>query len=305
MKHLIDLSALTAQDLRAILAEGHRRKGLRAGRPKGAPDDDRPLDGHLLAMVFEKRSTRTRASFEVAMRQLGGAGTVYNAADLQLGRGESVADTARVLSRYVDGVMIRANSHGLLEEFAAFSSVPVLNGLTDKSHPCQILADLMTFEERVGPLNGASFAWIGDGNNVLASFLHAAPKLGFSLRICAPPAYAPAPTDLALAQNAYTLCKSPEAAAAGADCILTDTWVSMGDSDEAGRKLAFAPYQVGQAHLDLAARHAIFLHCLPAHRGEEVSAEVIDGPRSAVFDAAENRLHAQKAALLWCFGLID
>ncbi len=303
-RHLIDLSALAAQDLRAILAEAHRRKGLRAGLPKGAPDGDRPLDGRLLAMIFEKNSTRTRASFEMAMRQLGGASAIYNAADLQLGRGESLADTARVLSRFVDGVMIRANAHALLEEFAAFSSVPVLNGLTDKSHPCQILADLMTYEEFVGPLAGARLAWIGDGNNVLASFLHAAPKLGFFLHICTPPGFPPAAADLKLGQGAFTLFEDPARACAGADCVLTDTWVSMGDRDGEARRLAFAPYQVTQAHLDQAAPHAIFMHCLPAHRGEEVTAEVIDGPRSAVFDEAENRLHAQKAALLWCFGLI-
>lgn len=303
-RHFIDISAVAAQDLRAMLAEAHRRKGLRRGQPKGAPDGDRPLDGRILAMIFQKNSTRTRASFEVAMRQLGGAGTVYNAADLQLGRGESVADTARVLSRFVDAVMIRANSHALVEDFAAHASVPVLNGLTDKSHPCQILADLLTYEELIGPLAGARLAWIGDGNNVLASFLHAAPKLGFTLRISTPPAYRPLPADLALAQGTSTLCDDPAEAASGADCLLTDTWVSMGDSDAEARKLAFAPYQITQAHMDRAKPHAIFLHCLPAHRGEEVTAEVIDGPRSAVFDAAENRLHAQKAALLWCFDLL-
>lgn len=303
-RHLIDLSALAAQDLRVILAEAHRRKALRTGLPKGAADSDSPLDGHVLAMIFQKNSTRTRASFEMAMRQLGGASAVYNAADLQLGRGESLADTARVLSRFVDCVMIRANSHSLLEEFAAYSSVPVLNGLTDKSHPCQILADLMTYEERIGPLAGARLAWIGDGNNVLASFLHAAPKLGFVLHICTPPGFSPAMADLRLGQGAYTLFEDPAKACAGVDCVLTDTWVSMGDRDGEARRLAFAPYQVTQAHLDQAAPHAIFLHCLPAHRGEEVTAEVIDGPQSAVFDEAENRLHAQKAALLWCFGRI-
>ncbi len=304
MRHFIDLSRLAAEDLRAMLLAAHRRKAQRAGLPKGAPDSDRPLDGRLLAMIFEKNSTRTRASFDVAMRQLGGGSAMYNAADLQLGRGESVADTARVLSLFVDAVMIRANAHALVEDFAAHASVPVLNGLTDKSHPCQILADVMTYEERVGPLAGAHLAWIGDGNNVLASLLHAAPKLGFALRICTPPGFRPAEADLALADGAYTMIDDPAEAASGADCLLTDTWVSMGDRDVEARKAAFAPYQITQTLMDKAKPHAIFLHCLPAHRGEEVTAEVIDGPRSAVFDAAENRLHAQKAALLWCFYLL-
>lgn len=304
MPHLIDLWALSAEDLRAILADAHARKAGRAGRPKGAPDPDRPLDGRLLAMIFEKNSTRTRASFDVAMRQLGGASAVYNAADLQLGRGESVEDTARVLSRFVDAVMIRAKSHALLEAFAAASDAPVVNGLTDKSHPCQILADLMTIEERLGGIAGRRFAWIGDGNNVLASFLHAAPKLGFTMAVSTPEAYAPNPEDLAHAGGHVELCADPAAAATGADAVITDTWVSMGDTDEEARKAAFAPWRVTAELMARAAPHAIFLHCLPAHRGDEVTAEVIDGPRSAVFDEAENRLHAQKSALLWCFGLL-
>jgi len=301
-RHFLDLWALPAHTLRALLDEARRRKQARQGWPKGKADADRPLEGRLLAMIFEKKSTRTRASFDVAMRQLGGASAVYNADDLQLGRGESIGDTARVLSRFVDAVMIRANAHATVLDFAAASDAPVLNGLTDQSHPCQILADLLTFEERVGPVAGAKLAWLGDGNNVLASFLHAAPKLGFSLAIATPAQYAPKPEDLARAEGCYTLHGDPAAAVAGADAVITDTWVSMGDADEAARKAAFPPFQVTEALMAQAAPHAIFLHCLPAHRGEEVEAAVIDGPRSAVFDEAENRLHAQKAALLWCFG---
>lgn len=300
-RHLIDLWALSPKDLRTILDEALRRKRARTGQPKGLPDADRPLDGRLLAMIFEKKSTRTRASFDVAMRQLGGASAVYNADDLQLGRGETIEDTARVLSRFVDAVMMRANAHATLVDFAAAAEIPVLNGLTDKSHPCQILADLVTIEERIGHISGAKLAWLGDGNNVLASFLHAAPKLGFSLQIATPPAYSASAEDLAHAEGCFSVHADPREAVRGADAVITDTWVSMGDLDEEARKAAFPPFQVTEALLALAAPHAIFLHCLPAHRGEEVEAAVIDGPRSAVFDEAENRLHAQKAALLWCF----
>jgi ornithine carbamoyltransferase len=301
-RSLLDLWALRGADLRAILDEAARRKRARIGLPKGAPDADRPLDGRLLAMIFEKKSTRTRASFEVAMRQLGGASAVYNAADLQLGRGETIEDTARVLSGFFDAAMLRTNSHDTLEAFAAAAEMPVINGLTDQSHPCQILADLLTFEEQVGPLAGSRWAWAGDGNNVLASLLHAAPKLGFTVAAATPPAYRPKPADLARAEGCALLCETAAEAADGADVVVTDTWISMGDADEEERRAAFPAYQVTQALMARAAPRAIFLHCLPAHRGEEVEAAVIDGPRSAVFPAAENRLHAQKAALLWCFG---
>lgn len=303
-RSLLDLWALSGADLRAILNEAARRKQARSGLPKGAPDADRPLDGRLLAMIFEKKSTRTRASFEVAMRQLGGASAVYNASDLQLGRGETVEDTARVLAGFFDAAMLRTNSHATLEAFAAASAMPVINGLTDQSHPCQILADLLTFEELVGPVAGSRWAWLGDGNNVLASLLHAAPRLDFEVAAATPAAYRPKPQDLARAEGRARLFETAQEAAAGADVIITDTWISMGDADEEQRRAAFPPFQVTQALMDRAAPRAIFLHCLPAHRGEEVEAAVIEGPRSAVFTAAENRLHAQKAALLWCFGLL-
>jgi len=303
IRHFLDLHAFKATELRALLDEGHRRKAARAGLPKGAPDPDAPLAGRILAMIFEKKSTRTRVSFDVGMRQLGGATLVMNAADTQLGRGEPIEDTARVLSRMVDAVMIRANDHADVLAFAAASDVPVINGLTDFSHPCQILADLMTIEERIGNVAGKTIAWIGDGNNVCTSFVHAAAKLGFELRIAAPAAYAPRTQEVqaAKAEGALISVSNNAAQAAhGADVIITDTWVSMGDIDEKERLTAFPPFQVTPALMATAQPHAVFLHCLPAHRGEEMTADVIDGPRSAVFDEAENRLHAQKAVLLWC-----
>lgn len=305
-RHFLDLWPLSGVEVRALLDTARARKAARDGLPKARPDIDMPLDGRLLAMIFEKASTRTRASFDVAMRQLGGASAVYNAADLQLGRGETVQDTARVLSRFVDAVMIRANDHAHVLDFAVAADVPVINGLTNRSHPCQILADILTFEEKVGPIAGARLAWVGDGNNVCASFIHAAPKLGYELTIAAPAAYAPPQADIerARAEGAViVVTDDPADAVAGADAIIADTWVSMGDLDRDARLATLAPYQVNAALMARAARHAIFLHCLPAHRGEEVTAEVIDGPQSVVFDEAENRLHAQKAILLWCLGL--
>jgi ornithine carbamoyltransferase len=256
-------------------------------------------------MIFEKNSTRTRVSFEIAMRQLGGACIVLNAADTQLGRGETVEDTARVLSRMVDAVMIRANRHDDVTAFASASDVPVINGLTDMSHPCQILADLLTIEERMGDVAGKTIAWTGDGNNVLASFLHAAPKLGFALKIATPAAYAPRTQEVEAARasgGAITLCKTAEEAVTGADVVVTDTWVSMGDKDKDARLAAFPPFAVTRELMTRARSDALFLHCLPAHRGEEVENEVMDGPRSGVWDEAENRIHAQKSVLLWCFG---
>jgi ornithine carbamoyltransferase len=304
VRHFLDLSALSAADLCALLAAAHARKAARAGRPKGAPDDDAPLASHTLAMIFEKASTRTRVSFDMAMRQLGGSAIVMSAADMQLGRGETVEDTAQVLSRMVDAVMIRANRHADIAAFAAASAIPVINGLSDKSHPCQVLADLMTIEERVGGLDGCKVAWLGDGNNVCRSFIHAAARLGFELQIAAPDGYAPdlaaECTGLTSLAGRLSVTDNPAAAARGADVVVTDTWVSMGDLDAAARKAALAPYQVTPALMSLARPQAIFLHCLPAHRGEEVIAGVIDGPQSAVLDAAENRIHAQKAVLLWC-----
>jgi ornithine carbamoyltransferase len=304
-RHFLDLDALTGADLRWILDEAKRRKAARAGLPKGAPDADAPLAGHALACLFEKNSTRTRVSFDLAIRQLGGFPVVLNASETQLGRGETVADTARVLSRYVDAIMLRANKHEALLELAQNASVPVINGLTDRSHPCQILADLQTFEETKGPVQGAHFAWVGDGNNVAASFIHAAPLLGFSLTLGCPAGFTPDPALVAAAQakgGAVRVVRDAEEAVAGADVVMADTWVSMGDTNERERLQALGPYQVNSALMTKAKAGAVFLHCLPAHRGDEVTDEVIDGPQSLVFDEAENRLHAQKAILLWCFG---
>jgi ornithine carbamoyltransferase len=306
-RHFLDLWRLEGATLRALLDEAARRKAARAGWPKGQVDADAPAAGRTLAMIFQKNSTRTRFSFDAAIRQLGGSSVIATAADMQLGRGETIEDTAMVLSRMVDAVMIRANDHADVEAFAAASTAPVINGLTDKSHPCQILADLLTFEEHRGPVAGKRLAWIGDGNNVCASFIHAAGPLGYSLRIACPPHLRPDPLDLsrAIAAGAdVEVTGDPRAAAAGADAVITDTWVSMGEQDREAKMAALKPYQVDQALMRLAARDALFLHCLPAHRGEEVTAEVIDGPQSVVWDEAENRIHAQKAVLAWCFGKI-
>jgi ornithine carbamoyltransferase len=304
-RHFLDIAALSRDELRAILSEAHARKRWRADMPKGAPDLDPALAGHVLAMIFQKNSTRTRVSFEMAMRQLGGEALVLSATDTQIGRGETMEDTARVLSRMVDAVMIRANAHQDVVDFAHASSIPVINGLTDLSHPCQIIADLMTIEEWLGGVEGKTIAWVGDGNNVCASFVHAAEKLALKLRIATPRAYAPRAQELAAAKAAGADVEvSADAARAveGADVVITDTWVSMGDPDKDARMAAFPPYQVNEALMARAKPDAMFLHCLPAHREEEVTAAVIDGARSAVWDAAENRLHAQKAVLLWCLG---
>lgn len=302
-RHFIDLWQLEASELRAILDQAHAMKRARQGWPKGRVDADAPLKDHTMAMVFEKNSTRTRFSFEGAMRQLGGDSVIATAADMQLGRGETVEDTARVLSRYVDMVMLRVNSHSDLEVFAEAASVPVINGLSDRSHPCQILADLMTLEESGLDLNGARLAWVGDGNNVCSSFLHAAPKFGFSLAIGTPDRYAPDEDDVAIArelQGRIDLYGTAEEAVAGADVVITDTFVSMGDKDGETRLAELDPYAVTEDLMSLAQDGAKFLHCLPAHRGEEVDAEIIDAPDSLVWDEAENRLHAQKAIIRWC-----
>ena len=307
MRHFLDLSALTKADVRAILNEAHQRKRARAGWPKAAPDSDAPLHGHALAMIFQKNSTRTRVSFDIGIRQLGGVPIIMNASETQLGRGETVEDTARVLSRMVDAVMIRANNHQDVLDFAAASAVPVINGLTDLSHPCQILADIMTIEEWRGPIEGKTIAWLGDGNNVCMSFVHAAEKLPFTLRIATPPNYAPRRQEIEAAQKAgaqVRVTNDPHAAISGADVVITDTWVSMGDTDKDARMKAFPPYAVDEVIMQRAAPDAIFLHCLPAHRGEEVMDAVMDAPNSAVWDEAENRIHAQKAVMLWCLGKI-
>ncbi len=304
VRHFIDLWALPPADLRLILDDAARRKAARKGWAKARVDADAPGRDRSLAMIFEKNSTRTRFSFDAAIRQLGGASIIATASDMQLGRGEPIEDTARVLSRMVDAVMIRANRHGDVERFAAVADVPVINGLTDASHPCQIMADLLTIEEHRGPVGGKTIAWVGDGNNVCASFLHAAPKLGFKVRIATPAGYRPGQADLDRAEGFAAQFETKEEAVAGADVVVTDTWVSMGDLDKDARLSALAPFQVDDALMDRAAKDAVFLHCLPAHRGEEVTDAVLDGPRSLAWDEAENRIHAQKSVLAWCFGAI-
>ena len=306
-RHFVDLWRLDAATLLAILGDAHRRKAARAGWPTGRVDADAPAAGRTLAMIFECNSTRTRFSFDAAMRQLGGSSVIATSTDMQLGRGETIEDTARVLSSMVDAIMLRAGSHETMEALAGAANVPVINGLTPRSHPCQIMADLMTLEARRGPVAGKTIAWVGDGNNMCATYLHVAGKLGFSFNIACPDAYRPSPDDLARAVEAggrVMLTDDPRAAVAGADCVAADTWVSMGDLDHDARMRAFGPYQVDEALMDVAGPDAVFLHCLPAHRGEEVTDPVLDGPRSLVWEAAENRIHAQKSILAWCFGAI-
>ena len=304
-RHFIDLWRLEPATVRLLLDDAHARKAARLGWPKGQVDADAPGRDRTLAMIFQKNSTRTRFSFDAAIRQLGGASVLATAADMQLGRGESVEDTSKVLSRMVDAVMIRANNHDDVERFAQVSTVPVINGLTDRSHPCQILADLLTFEEHRGPVKGRTIAWVGDGNNVCASFIHASARLGFKLKIACPPDYHPDLMELTRAgAKDVEIGHDPRAAVAGADCVVTDTWVSMGDTDHDERIEAFEHFRVDAALMARAAEGAVFLHCLPAHRGEEVTDEVMDGPQSLVWDEAENRIHAQKSVLAWCFGAI-
>ncbi len=309
MRHFLDLATPTAAGLRAILDEAHARKAARAGWPRGKADADAPLAGHTLALIFEKPSTRTRFSFAQAMRQLGGDTITVSAGEMQLGRGEPVDDTARVLSRMVDAVVLRANSHATLETLANAASVPVLNGLTDISHPCQVLADILTYEEHAGrSVAGSCWAYLGDGNNMANSLIEAASVLGFDCRVGVPHGYDP---DAAVVATACArggrigVYRSAAAAVEDADVVVTDTWVSMGQPDSKSKLAAMQPFQVDAALMAKAAPGAIFLHCLPAHRGEEVTAEVIDGPTSLIWDEAENRLHVQKAILLWCFGKLD
>ncbi len=299
-KHFLDLDRFDNGTLRAILDLGH---AFKTGTPPGG--NATPLAGKALAMIFEKPSTRTRVSFDVGIRQLGGEAVVLEPSGTQLGRGETVADTARVLSRYVDAIMIRTTKEANLLELAEHATVPVINGLTDRTHPCQLMADVMTFEERQGPIAGRTIAWCGDGNNMAASWIHAAVRFGFELRLGCPEPLGP-PADVlawAEAEGGRVLVTADVAeAVAGADCIVTDVWVSMGDEDERReyRHNLLRGYQIDDALMAKAAKDAIFLHCLPAHRGEEVTASVIDGPQSAVWDEAENRLHAQKGILYWC-----
>jgi len=306
VRRFLSLSDAGAEGIAAILAEAQTRKEARACWPKGRVDADAPLAGHTLAMIFEKNSTRTRVSFDMAMRQLGGSSLVLEGTSSQLGRGEPIADTARVLSRYVDAIMIRTDDHAKAEALADHATVPVINGLTDLSHPCQILADLQTVIEHRDALAGSTWAWVGDGNNVCNSLIEAAALMHFELRVATPNGFEPDATMVAMASTRDHIYfgADPREAVGGADVVVTDTWTSMGHKDEEYRRRVFADYQVDEAMLALAAPNATFLHCLPAHRGEEVSDAVIDGPRSAVWDEAENRLHAQKALLLWAMGMV-
>jgi ornithine carbamoyltransferase len=295
-RHFLDLIDIPREELRAIIEASRAMKGRREA---GA----RPLEGRTLAMIFDKPSTRTRVSFDVAMRQLGGEAIMLTGQEMQLGRGETIADTARVLSRYVDIIMIRTLEHDTLTEFARHATVPVINGLTRRSHPCQVLADVLTFEEHRGQIRGKTVAWTGDANNVLASWMHAAERFEFRLRVATPPELAPKKWLLDWIKRsgaAINIGSDPDEAAKGADCLVTDTWVSMGDKDGQRRHNLLKRYQVNARLMARAKPDAVFMHCLPAHRGEEVTDEVIDGPQSVVFDEAENRLHAQKGILAWC-----
>jgi ornithine carbamoyltransferase len=302
-RHFLDLDQIEAGELRRIVDMAHAMKKAgkrtpKAMRPKGIEDA-------VLVMIFEKPSTRTRVSFDVAMRQLGGQTISLNHADLQTGRGEPVSDTAKVLSRYVDAIMLRSNSHQTLLEYAANATIPVINGLTDLSHPCQVVADIVTFEETKGPIAGRTVAWVGDGNNVASSWMHAAVRFGFEIRLACPPQLNPEARVVEWARSQggkVLLTDDADEAVTGSDCVVTDTWVSMGQTDATRRKQLLAPYAVDDRLMQRAAEGAVFMHCLPAYRGLEVAASVIDGPQSVVFDEAENRLHAQKAILAWCLG---
>ncbi len=305
-RNFLDLTDFTGEQLRHVLEISKR---LKAARRRGERSDFRPLTGKTLAMIFDKPSTRTRVSFDLAMRELGGETIMLTGAEMQLGRGETIADTARVMSRYVDAIMIRILDHAAMTELAEYASVPVINGLSKLSHPCQIMADLLTFEERLGPITGRKVAWTGDGNNVLASWIHAAARLDFEIAVAAPKDLGPSQEvlDFARANGAkLSLVDDPREAVRGAEAVITDCWVSMGDEEsEAERQKLLQPYQVNAALMAAAAKNAIFMHCLPAHRGEEVTDEVMDGPQSVVFDEAENRLHAQKGVLAWCLGAAE
>jgi ornithine carbamoyltransferase len=301
MTHFLDIHTTDPADLRSMIDRARAMKNARQGRPKGAPDDEQPLANRMVALIFEKPSTRTRVSFDVGVRQMGGQSMVLSGAEMQLGHGETIADTARVLSRYVDLIMIRTFEHDTLNEMADYATVPVINGLTNDSHPCQIMADIQTFEEHRGPITGKKVVWTGDGNNVFASFAHAAKQFDFEVVFTGPEPLDPDPS---LAPY-YTANRNPEEAVAGADLVVADTWVSMHDAQSARerRHNLLRPYQVNAELMSHAKPDALFMHCLPAHREEEVTSEVMDGPNSVVFDEAENRLHAQKAVMRWCLGV--
>jgi ornithine carbamoyltransferase len=308
MTHFLDINKTDPADLRAMIDSAAAMKTARAGRPKGAPDNEQPLTGRMVALIFEKPSTRTRVSFDVGVRQMGGQTMVLTGSEMQLGHGETIADTARVLSRYVDLIMIRTFEEDVLLEMADHASVPVINGLTNRTHPCQIMADILTYEEHRGPITGKKVVWCGDGNNVFASFAHAAGQFGFDLTFSGPEPLDPERVflDEARAKGiAVSIERDPARAVAGADLVVTDTWVSMHDSQTTRerRHNQLRPYQVNEALMKHAKPDALFMHCLPAHRNEEVTDAVMDGPQSVVFDEAENRLHAQKAVMRWCLGV--
>ncbi|MGL5838294.1 MAG: ornithine carbamoyltransferase [Sphingorhabdus sp.] len=307
IRHFLSLTDAGPDAIAAMINDALDRKAARDGWPRGRADPDAPLAGCTLGMIFEKNSTRTRASFEMAIKQLGGDSMFMASGQMQLGRGESIADTARVLSRYVDAIVIRTDDHAKIEELSAYATVPVINGLTDLSHPCQIMADLLTLVEFGKALPGLEVAWIGDGNNVLNSVIEAAGLMKFNMRIATPQGYEPDTRFIDAARangSTITLTRDAVEAAAGADVVITDTWVSMGQDHAHNKIAAMMPYQVDERLMAAAQSDAKFLHCLPAHRGEEVTAAVIDGPQSLIWDEAENRLHAQKSVLLWCFGLL-
>ena len=304
MRHFLDLSDAGGDGVAAMLADALQRKDARKGFPKGKADADAPLAGHTLAMIFEKNSTRTRVSFDMAIRQLGGTSIVMDAGSMQIGRGESIADTARVLSGYVDAIMIRTDDHQKLVDMAKYASVPVINGLTDASHPCQIMADLLTIIESGKALPGLKVAWLGDGNNVLASIMEAGGLMQFDVVAACPQGFQPSDADVARGQGRARVVGSAREAVEGADIIVTDTWISMGQEHAETKLAAMMPFQVDEALMAQAKPDAKFLHCLPAHRGEEVVDAVIDGPQSLIWSEAENRLHAQKSVLRWVFGQI-
>jgi len=308
MNHFLDIHKTDTDQLRAMIDSARRMKAARGDRPRGAPDDTQPLAGRMVALIFEKPSTRTRLSFDVGVRQMGGQTMVLSGREMQLGHGETIADTARVLSRYVDLIMIRTFEEATLLEMAEHASVPVINGLTNRTHPCQIMADVMTYEEHRGPIAGRKVVWCGDGNNVCASFLHAAGQFGFDFTFTGPPTLDPEGDFILYARDRGSrvqIERDPFTAVQGADLVVTDTWVSMHDPQSARerRHNQLRPYQVNEALMARARPDALFMHCLPAHRDDEVTSAVMDGPHSVVFDEAENRLHAQKAVMRWCLGL--
>ncbi|KPA21534.1 Ornithine carbamoyltransferase [Shimia sp. SK013] len=307
MKHFLDINKTDKDDLRGMIDSAKAIKDARSGLPKGALDQDQPLKDHMVALIFEKPSTRTRVSFDVGVRQLGGETMVLSGSEMQLGHGETVADTAKVLSRYVDMIMIRTFEEATLLEMAEYADVPVINGLTNRTHPCQIMADILTFEEHRGPIAGKKVVWSGDGNNVFASFAHAAGQFGFDLTFTGPDTLDPEAVFIEEARSkgvSVEIERDPIKAVQGADLVVTDTWVSMHDAPSARerRHNQLRPFQVNEELMQHANADALFMHCLPAHRNEEATNAIMDGPHSVIFDEAENRLHAQKAIMKWCVG---